>query len=191
MCVCVCLWEREREHTQQTEHVRVNSHTNRRCDRLRYAHKGQMEVKGTRTPACQRNMHLAVNQWEMMCARCPSCLICKRLFYANMSWRRSTHRAGEAPRPRCAERGEEEQEINKNGHRITNGAFTQEVCLSSGRVCSPTCPLLLPYTLLLDCVSGWHKGALQTQWKAERLHHTDAVWPAWLPLWCPIAVSLE
>lgn len=134
VCVCECVWEkeraREREHTQQTEYVRVNSHTNRRCDRLRYAHKGQMEVKGTRTPACQRNMHLAVNQWEMMCTRCPSCLICKRLFYANMSWRRSTHKAGEAPRPRCAEGGEEEQEINKNGHRITNGAFTQEVCLT-------------------------------------------------------------
>lgn len=185
VCVCECVWEkeraREREHTQQTEHVRVNSHTNRRCDRLRYAHKGQMEVKGTRTPACQRNMHLAVNQWEMMCTRCPSCLICKRLFYANMSWRRSTHKAGEAPRPRCAEGGEEEQEINKNGHRITNGAFTQEVCLTV--FARPLVPCSF-FTLCCWIVSQDGTKVLCRHNERPNVSITQT-------LWCPIAVSLE
>lgn len=48
-----------------------------------------MEVKGTCTPACQRE-HLPVNQWEMMWALWPSCLICKELFYANVSGQRQT-----------------------------------------------------------------------------------------------------
>lgn len=101
-------------------------------DCLGYASKGQMEVKGTCTPACQCE-HLPVNHWEMMWALWPSCFICKELFYANVSGQRQTQHSLVAPRLRCTK-----------GRRIKQNIKTEWKLLNEKTTGFGTCDISLP-----------------------------------------------